>query len=333
MSKKKKDEAYKIIMLPFVNSMLNEHVPYKYEDICSKYEKKKEFKATSYDTYESVRKIIAKIKKLFSDTNNPQYYLRFANGKDTKDGVTYPDHLTDPAPVMRQIAQNRERGYDKTKKQINKLERLFENTSIISFDHPTIVKGENLMPKLYGLIERRCVIQFEYNCAFETTTTVTIHPHFLKQYNRRWFLFGDAEFADGSWEGTSTIALDRIIEPIEELPEVEYREAPEGFYLKYLKTVIGVSHLEKFKDKIYRVRIRTLNKTVHGRIATKKLHKKQKEVLPFDPKLKYGLFELEIEPNWELLATLLWHGSQIKIEGEYLPIYLEELTKMSNNYL
>ena len=326
------NEAYEIIMLPFVNSMLNEHVPYKYEDICSKYEEKHEPKKTNYDTYSPVRNIIANIKKLFLDTNNPDYYLRYVNGKDAEDGVTYPDHLTNPIPVMRHIDQNRKTGYNKIKKQIKKLERLFENTSIISFDHPTIVKGEKLMPTLYGKIESRCVIQFDYNSAFETTTTVTIHPHFLKQYNRRWFLFGDAVFADGSWKGTSTIALDRIIEPIVELPEVEYKEAPDGYYLKYLKKVIGVSHLKEFKDKTYCVRIRTLNKTVHGRIATKKLHEKQEEIKPFDPKLKYGLFELEIEPNWELLASLLWHGSEIKIEGDYLPIYLEELKKMMSNY-
>lgn len=336
--KKRYDEALQIIMLPFVNSMLNEHVPYTYEDICLKYEEeqgnklKRSLLASSLPTYNPVRKIIAKIKKLFLDTNNPQYYLRFVNGKDTGDGVTYPDHLTDPLPVMRQIAQNRERGYNKTQKQIKQLERMFENSSIISFDHPTIVKGENLMPKLYGMIERRCVIQFDYHSAFETTTKVIIHPHYLKQYNRRWFLFGDAKFEDGSWAGTSTIALDRIVEPIVELPDVEYREAPRGYYQEYLSKVIGVSHEPEFKDKILHVRVRTLNKTTHGRLLTKKLHKDQKEVESFDPIRESGLFELVLEPNRELMATLLSYGSQIKIEGDYLPIYMEELKKMRNNY-
>lgn len=338
MPLKKTSEALEILMLPFVNAMLNKHVPVTYRDICFAYESEFGIEVPKYlglgdhPTYNPVRNIIATIKKVFLETNNKDYYLDYANKKDTRGGVCYPEHLTNPIPVMDLILKNRQLSYEQAQKQIKQIEDLFNNSSIIDFDHPTNVNGEELMPQLYALIEKQRVIQFQYSWAYEKTTTVTIHPHFLKQYNRRWFLFGDAEFEDGIWSGISNIALDRIVSSPMELPDVPYKAASKDYYQNYLSNIIGVSHEPEFKDRLLRVRVRTLNKYAHGRILTKKLHKSQVELEMFDPAQRHGLFEITLEPNRELLAMLLSFGSQIKIEGEYLPIFMKEIEKMKNLY-
>lgn len=338
MPLKKKSEALEILMLPYVNEMLNKHTPVTYRDICLSYEQDNGIEVPKYlslvdhPAYNPARNIIATIKRVFAETNNSHYYLDYANKKDTRGGFCYPKHLTDPVPVMDLISSNRQQSYDQAQKQVKQMEDLFKNSSIICFDHPTQVHREELMPKIYDLIEKRRVFQIQYNWAFEKTTTVIIHPHFLKQYNRRWFLFGDAEFKDGVWSGISNIALDRIVGSLMELPDVSYKAAPKDYYQNYLSNIIGVSHEPECKDRLLRVRVRTLNKYAHGRILTKKLHKSQVELEMFDPVQQQGLFEIIVEPNRELLATLLSFGSQIRIEGEYLPIFKKEIEKLKDLY-
>ena len=62
---------------------------------------------------------------------------------------------------------------------------------IISFDHNEFLAGLDLLPSLYQSILNKAVLSVEYQAFhMEASIEYVIHPYYLKQYNKRWFLLG-----------------------------------------------------------------------------------------------------------------------------------------------
>lgn len=95
--------------------------------------------------------------------------------------------------------------------------------------------------------------------------------------------------------------------------DVEYIPAEKGFYQKFFKDIIGVTH-EK-DAKLENVVIRTKTAYQHGLLLTKPLHHSQKETVPFGEHdgLWYGEVTLTIEPNRELRGRILMYGEGLEV--------------------
>ena len=79
---------------------------------------------------------------------------------------------------------------------------------IIEFDNNEYLKGIDYLGQIYNAIYYKKVLLIEYQ-PFESESSInfTIHPHYLKQYNNRWFLFGlNNENEKADWN----LAIDRI---------------------------------------------------------------------------------------------------------------------------
>jgi hypothetical protein len=150
---------------------------------------------------------------------------------------------------------------------------------------------------------------------------LTSHPQYLKEYNGRWFVFGEA---DREPYQAYNVPLDRIVGEVSKVDDVEYITAPKGFYQKFFYNIIGVTH-EK-DAKVEQVIIRTKTEYQHGLLLTKPLHHSQKETLPFGEHEdgSYGEVTLTIEPNRELRGKILAYGQYLEV---IQPLSLREQIK------
>lgn len=167
-----------------------------------------------------------------------------------------------------------------------------------------------LLPVFYKAITDRKVLRFSYQPFGQELFSLTFHPQFLKEYNGRWFAFGDA---DREPFKAYNVPLDRIVGAVNPVEGIEYIPAEKGFYQQYFKDIIGVTH-EK-DAKVEQVVIRTKSEYQHGLILTKPLHYSQKETLPFGERdgQWYGEVTLKIEPNRELQGRFLMYGENLEV--------------------
>jgi hypothetical protein len=200
----------------------------------------------------------------------------------------------------------------------------FENTQLLLDTNRVVESGMNqiqssleqnltnidLLPLFYKAIINKQVLQFAYQRFGQEPFTLTFHPQFLKEYNGRWFVFGEA---DREPYQAYNVPLDRIVGEVKEVYDVEYIPAPKGFYQEFFKNILGVTH-EK-GTKVEEVIIRTKTEYQHGLLLTKPLHHSQKETLPFGEHEagNYGEVRLTIEPNRELRGRILLYGENLEV--------------------
>lgn len=176
----------------------------------------------------------------------------------------------------------------------------------------------DLLPVFFKAITNKQVLRFDYQPFGEDPFTLLFHPQFLKEYNGRWFVFGEA---DREPYQAYNVPLDRIVGEINLANGIEYISAERGFYQRYFKNIIGVTH-EK-DAKVEQVVIRTKSEYQHGLLLTKPLHHSQKETLPFGEHdgQWYGEVTLSIEPNRELRGRILMYGEGLEVMK---PLFLRD---------
>lgn len=168
----------------------------------------------------------------------------------------------------------------------------------------------DLLPLFYKAISNRQVLQFAYHPFGQEPFELIFHPQFIKEYNGRWFVFGDANREPFK---AYNVPLDRIIGKLETVEGIEYIPAEKGFYQQFFNNIIGVTH-EK-DAKVETMVIRTKTEYQHGLLLTKPLHHSQKETLPFGEHdgQRYGEVTLTIEPNRELYGKILMYGEGLEV--------------------
>ena len=182
-----------------------------------------------------------------------------------------------------------------------------------------------LLPVFNKAITDKKVLRFSYQRFGQEPFELIFHPQFLKEYNGRWFVFGEANREPFK---AYNVPLDRIIGELIEVNDVEYIPAPKGFYQDFFKDIIGVTH-EK-GAKVEQVVIRTKTEYQHGLLLTKPLHHSQKETLPFGEQEDgcYGEVTLTIEPNRELRGKILAYGQYLEVMSPHsLREQIEDILK------
>ena len=179
----------------------------------------------------------------------------------------------------------------------------------------------DLLPVFYKAIANKQVLRFDYQRFGQEPFSLVFHPQFIKEYNGRWFVFGDA---DREPYQAYNVPLDRIVGEVCEVNDVEYIPAPKGFYQDFFNNIIGVTH-EK-GAMVEEVIIRTKTEYQHGLLLTKPLHHSQKETMPFGGHEdgNYGEVQLTVEPNRELRGRILLYGENLEVIS---PLSLREQIK------
>lgn len=168
---------------------------------------------------------------------------------------------------------------------------------------------------LFKAITNRMVINLHYYVfsAKEEDRTVIVHPYYLREYNRRWYLFAAADDTGK----LLSFSLDRINEV----------EAVSGYYYKrckydieaLLKKVVGVTVSE---DKELLPIIFWVSDCSKDHVRTKKIHWSQYEIAEEEelrlrsqhPSLQGGaFFEMECQENYELIRELCSFGADLLV--------------------
>ena len=200
----------------------------------------------------------------------------------------------------------------------------FENTQLLLDTNREVKDGESrissgleqnltnidLLPVFYKAISNKQVLRFAYQRFGQSPFLLTFHPQYLKEYNGRWFVFGNA---DREPYQAYNVPLDRIVGEVSMIDNIDYIPAEPGFYQQFFKDIIGVTH-EK-GTKVETVVIRTKTEYQHGLLLTKPLHHSQKETLPYGryEDGEYGEVTLTIEPNRELRGKILAYGQYLEV--------------------
>ncbi len=172
---------------------------------------------------------------------------------------------------------------------------------VMSYDSNIDYTGYDKIQPLFNAIVNKRVLKIAYQPFNKPAFTLEFHPHYLKQYNNRWFVFGLNEKLNIS---TWNLALDRIIN-IEESSNT-YNDSTivweDHFY-----DMIGVTRgIEQEVEEIELL----FTQEQADYIQTKPLHPSQKAKLNELGELHVFL---KLISNFELEMTLLSFGEKVKI--------------------
>ncbi len=175
---------------------------------------------------------------------------------------------------------------------------------ILFYDHNEEYKGiQNLKP-LYLAIKKKQVLEIHYKGFKDSQpTSFLFHPYILKQYNRRWFVFGyNQTAAINEW----SIPLDKrllsytIAEEEAHLPSTTNWES-------FFRNLIGVVRpREAIKEKI-------ILRFHNGREAYFKTKPLQADYEEFFEEEKQNQIWFEAITNPELIQQLLSYGKDLEV--------------------
>jgi predicted DNA-binding transcriptional regulator YafY len=200
--------------------------------------------------------------------------------------------------------------FDWVNELIPKLQSIFhqdDTNEVISFDQNEFLTGIEHLPLLYKNIIKQNALKIEYQSFKETTSRIlNIHPYYLKQYNKRWFLFGLNE----SDKFMYNLPLDRIKSITS--ASIKYIKNNETDFNEYFEDIVGVTL--KPESKPIKIKLR-LDKEITPYILTKPLHGSQKKI---EQNNECTIIEVELIPNYELKQLLLSYSHNLLLSPHFL---------------
>ena len=196
-----------------------------------------------------------------------------------------------------------------------------------------ILTNIEYLPLLYEAITNKTVMEIEYKPFDEEQVTLMFHPHYLKEYNGRWHLFGHADRREP--ENGYNIALDRIQAKPRERSKVGYVPAPEHFYDEFFKDIVGVSHMKDANKE--HIIIRAHEHYIFKLIDTKPLHQSYEVLKPYGVYKDgiYAEFSVDVELNNEFIGRVLQMGAGLEVMSpdNVRDIFAKRVKDLAMHYL
>lgn len=211
-------------------------------------------------------------------------------------------------------------------------EKKKKGEQVISSSLDRIHKNIEFLPFLYESIINKRVLEIDYKPYDEEQVTLLFYPHYLKEFNGRWHLFGHAEGHDP--ENGYDLALDRIQSRPREKDKMEFKMAPAMYYEHCFEDMVGVSHLDnRIIDDIV---IRAHSSYIFYLLKTKPLHRHQdvkKEFGEYEDGT-YGEFIVHVEINNEFIGRILQMGAGLEIRApkEARDLFSERVRALADLY-
>lgn len=239
----------------------------------------------------------------------------------------YEQYLIDAAQQLLSRFENHPK-YDKLAEALIKFQdeedAETESSKILFYDQNEEYKGIQHLKPLYLAIKKKEALQITFKGFKDQESRVfDFHPHLLKQYNRRWFVFGlNSSIGIKEW----SIPLDERLIGFKVLEDVEYVES-DTEWDAFFRTMVGVVRLAD--AQVVRVVLRFHN----GReqyFKTKPFQPDYEEFLE-DNKEDQVWFETIL--NNELVQQILSYGKDVEVlEPEELKMKMIEQTKAMQQF-
>lgn len=183
---------------------------------------------------------------------------------------------------------------------------------IVAFDKNPL-EGTTVFGQLFTAIAQKTVVELHLHVfqAPDTDIVFKVHPYLLKEYNRRWYLFG-AEFQT---ENIMNFALDRI-DSVKPLPNHKFVPCNCDLDERF-EEIIGVTFNP---DKPLQEIVFWVSDRSKDYVATKPLHdsqrtlrgEREKDLRQTFPQHPAGaFFSIECRENYELLRELTSFGKEL----------------------
>jgi predicted DNA-binding transcriptional regulator YafY len=159
--------------------------------------------------------------------------------------LEYEKYLIDAAQQLLERFENHPK-YNKLAEALIKFqddeETESDTSTILYYDHNEEYKGIKYLKPLYLAIKKKQVLQVAYKgFKDELSVTFQFHPHILKQYNRRWFVYGlNKTKGIKEW----SVPLDERLLHFEIMGDASY-VAPETDWNIFFRTMTGVTRSPK----------------------------------------------------------------------------------------
>lgn len=239
--------------------------------------------------------------------------------------LEYEQYLLDAAQQLLERFENHPK-YDKLTEALIKFqdeEEQDDDTSrILYYDHNEEYKGIKYLKPLYLAIKKKQVLQITYKgFQDELSSQFVFHPHVLKQYNRRWFVFGLNKSREiEKW----SIPLDKRLLDFHILEDAEYYKTNTDWN-SFFRSMVGI--VRPYNAEVEKIVLRFHNGREHY-FKTKPFHPDFEEFFEED-KQNQVWFETII--NKELVQQILSYGQDIEVlEPPFLKSQLKDHANAMN---
>ncbi|GGG88579.1 WYL domain-containing protein [Polaribacter pacificus] len=199
-----------------------------------------------------------------------------------------------------------------------------EQEQILFYDHNEEYKGIKYLKPLYLAIQKKQVLQISYKGFKDGATSVyEFHPYVLKQYNRRWFVFGlNKDQNNYEW----SIPLDERLLDFQIIEDKEYLKTQTD-WSAFFRALVGV--VKPPKAEVVKVVLRFYN----GREHYFKTKPFQPDYEEFFEQEKQDQVWFETIINKELVQQILSFGGDVEVmEPKQLKVALKVHTNIMNEF-
>lgn len=221
--------------------------------------------------------------------------------------LKYEQYLIDTSQQLLERFENHPK-YDKLSEALIKFQddkdQDTDTSKILFYDHNEEYKGIKYLKPLYLAIKKKQVLRITFKgFKDESSKSYEFHPSVLKQYNRRWFVYGvNADRNIKQW----SIPLDDRLIDYQILKDICYVES-DADWASFFRPMIGIVRPENAKVEM--VVLRFYNDREHY-FKTKPFQPDFDEF--FEPEKKDQVWFKAII-NKELVQQLLSYGGDVEV--------------------
>lgn len=194
--------------------------------------------------------------------------------------------------------------YDWVEEIVGKLAaefKLDENcAAYVCFEQKEEIPGIQHFEPVLEAIAAKQVITFRYKPMNKEELKITLSPHYLKQYNHRWYVLGHDENVDF----IPNYALNRIKGEVKVNRKKKYTESDVN-YEKYFNDIIGVTHYE---DSELEEIVLQVDDDYISYLESNPIHDSLRPVRGMP-----GCYKIKVRFNHELVTTIFAHLDKIRV--------------------
>ena len=195
---------------------------------------------------------------------------------------------------------------------------------IVGFDENLDLEGmDNFTPLFNAIVDKQPLKLTYQSFHMDSEETIIVHPYYLKQYNKRWFLIA----WNDEYNFMANYAFDRIKGIAD--ANVAYKPTDVDFF-DYFDEMIGVSKDTRTEPQTVKLWV---SPAQWPYIKTKPLHGATQRLVSLDE--KGAVISIEVYLNYELEQQLLSFGEKVKVlePAELKERIKQRLLEAANNYL
>lgn len=194
---------------------------------------------------------------------------------------------------------------------------------VVGFDENLDLEGmDNFTPLFNAIVDKQPLKLSYQSFKQDKEETIIVHPYYLKQYNKRWFLI--------AWNDENNFMANFAFDRIKNIENanVTYKPTDINFF-DYFDDMIGVSKDLTKKPQLVKLWV---SPTQWPYIKTKPLHGATQHLVSLDE--NGAVITIEVYLNYELEQQILSFGEKIKvIEPEDFKLKIQQRVKqLFDNY-